>query len=139
MIAICLHNKDNKASGSYNTMPRLDSDSRNQIIGMLNAGISQREVARRFAVNVSTVLRLNRKFIVTGSIKDCPRSGQPRVTTRPKDNLICLLTLGTGTEQQYQPLQQLFVGITDAFTPELFNIDLKSVVLFVVGLIKVKF
>ena len=106
MIAIRLHNKDNKTSGSFNSMPRLDPDSRNQIIGMLNAGISQREVARRFAVNVSTVSRLNRKFIVTGSTKDRPRSGQPRLTTRRL---------------------------------ELFNVDLKSVVLFAVGLIKVKF
>ena len=85
---MCLHNKDNKAKGSFNAMLRLDSDSRNQIIGMLNAGISQLEVARLFAVNLSTVSRLNRKFIVTGSIKDCPRSGQPRVTTRRQDNLI---------------------------------------------------
>ena len=90
MIATRLHNKDNKSSDSFNAMPRLDSDSRNQIIGMLNAGISQREVARCFAVNVSTVLQLNRKFIVTGSIKDRPRSGQPRVITRRQDNLICL-------------------------------------------------
>ena len=90
MIAIRLHNKDNKTSGSFNAMPRLDPDSRNQIIGMLNAGISQREVARRFAVSVSTVSRLNRKFIVTGSTKDRPRSGQPRVTTQRQDNLIRL-------------------------------------------------
>ena len=96
-----MHNKDNKANGSFNAMPRLDSDSRNQIIGMLNAGISQREVARRFAVNVSTVSRLSRKFIVTGSIKDRPRSGQPRVTTRRQDNLICLRHLRDDTEQQY--------------------------------------
>ena len=90
MIAIRLHNKDNKTSGSFNAMLRLDPDSRNQIIGMLNAGICQREVARRFAVNVSTFMRLNRKFIVTGSTKDRPRSGQPRVTTRRQDNLIRL-------------------------------------------------
>ena len=62
-------------------MPRLDSDSRNQIIGMLNAGLSQREVAGRFGVNVSTVSRLNSRFLVTGSTKDRPRSGQPLVTT----------------------------------------------------------
>ena len=61
-------------------MPRLDSDFKNQIIGMLNAGVSQREVARRFAVNVSTVLRLKRSFVVTGSTKDRPMSDQPSVT-----------------------------------------------------------
>ena len=71
-------------------MRRLDSDSRNQIIGMLNAGISQRKVARRFAVNVSAVLQLNRKFVVTGSTKDCPRSGQSHLTIRRPDNLIRL-------------------------------------------------
>ena len=52
MNNIRLQNKDNKTSGSFSAMPRLDPDSRNQIIGMLNAGISQREVARHFAVNV---------------------------------------------------------------------------------------
>ena len=71
-------------------MPRLDSDFRNQINGMLHAGISQREVAGRFAFNVSTVSRLNRKFVATGSTKDSPRSGQPRVTTRRQYNFIRL-------------------------------------------------
>ena len=77
MIAIRLHNKDNKTSESFNAIPRLDSDSRIQTIGMLNAGKSQCEVVRYFAVNVSTVSRLNRKFVVTGSTKDRHKSGQP--------------------------------------------------------------
>ena len=89
MIALRFHNKDKKA-GSSNAMPRLDPDSGNQIIGMLNAGISQRDVGRRFAVNVSTVSRLNRKFIVTDSTKYRPRSGHRRVTIRRQNNLIRL-------------------------------------------------
>ncbi len=69
-------------------MPRLDSDSRNQIIGMLQSGISQRDAARRFNVHVSTISRLNQRFLVTGSTKDRPRPGQPRVTTQRQDVFI---------------------------------------------------
>ena len=60
---------------------------------MLIAGLSQREVAGSFAINVSTVSRLNSRFLVTGSTKDRPTSGQPSLTTRRQDNFIRLRQL----------------------------------------------
>ena len=75
-------------------MLRLGSDSRNQITGMLNAGLSQREVAGRFGVNISTISRLNSRFLVTGSTKDGPMSGRPLVTSRRQDYIIFTSTEG---------------------------------------------
>ena len=65
-------------------MPRLNPDSRGQIIGLLQANVSQRRLARQFNVSQSTISRLSRKFAVTGSTKDRPS----RVTTRRQDNFI---------------------------------------------------
>ena len=69
-------------------MPRLNPDSRGQIIGLLQANVSQRRLARQFNVSQSTISRLSRKFAVTGSTKDRPRPGAPLVTTRRQDNFI---------------------------------------------------
>lgn len=69
-------------------MPRLRQDLRNQIVGLLQAGTSQRECARRFHVHQSTIFRLHQRFVATGSVADRPRPGQPRVTTRRQDNFI---------------------------------------------------
>lgn len=69
-------------------MPRLRQDLRNQIVGLLQAGTSQRECARRFHVHQSTISRLHQRFVATGSVADRPRPGQPRVTTRRQDNFI---------------------------------------------------
>lgn len=76
--------------GSFIIMPRLNSDSRNQVNGMFRTGISQCEVATSFNVYVSTISRFNMRFIVTDSTKDRPRTGQPFVTTRCQDNFIGL-------------------------------------------------
>ena len=70
-------------------MPRLNSDSRGQIIGLLQANVSQRQLARQFNVSQSTISRLRQRYALTGSTKDRPRPGAPRVTTRRQDNVIC--------------------------------------------------
>ena len=57
----------------------------NQIVGLLQAGTSERECARRFNVNQSTISRLQQRFLATGSVADRPRSGQFRVTMRRQD------------------------------------------------------
>ena len=69
-------------------MPRLDSATRNIIIGQLQAGISQSEVARTVNVNQSTISRLWSRFQQTGTTNDRPRSGRPRITTRRQDRYI---------------------------------------------------
>ena len=69
-------------------MPRLSEQQRYAILGLVEAGLSQRVIAGRFNVHQSTITRLLRKYRATGSVKDRPRSGQPRVTTRRQDIFI---------------------------------------------------
>ena len=52
------------------------------------AGIQHNVIARRFNVHKSTITRLYQSYRTTGSVKDRPRSGQPRVTTRRQDVFI---------------------------------------------------
>lgn len=69
-------------------MPRLNNDNRNRILGLLEAGISQSEVARRYNVARSTISRLVERVRLTGTVSDRPRTGQPRVTSQRQDNYI---------------------------------------------------
>ena len=65
-------------------MPRLTEEQRNQAVGMLiNTSVSN--VARFFNTSRKTIRQLNNRFITTGSVKDRPRSGQPRKTTPAVD------------------------------------------------------
>ena len=57
---------------------------------MLAAGVSQSRVARRFGVTQSTISRLRTRYQTTGSTRDRPRRGQPRVTTAAQDRRIRL-------------------------------------------------
>ena len=62
-------------------------------ISMLLNGITQNEVARRLNVTKSTISRLRRRLANTTSVKDRPRSGRPRTTTRRQDQQIRLTHL----------------------------------------------
>ena len=66
-------------------MPRLSENERNIALGMLMAGSTKRNIAATFGCSVSTVTRLEQRVNHTGSVKDRPRPGQPRVTTRRQD------------------------------------------------------
>lgn len=74
-------------------MVRLTEVQRGQAIHMLMQGQRQIQVARHFAVNVSTIERLVRRLRETGRLADRPRSGRPRVTSRRQDRYICLTHL----------------------------------------------
>jgi hypothetical protein len=69
-------------------MPRLDPATRNIVIGRLQAGQSQNEVARTVNVDQSTIFRLWNRFQQAGSSNDRPRSGRLRKTTPGKDRYI---------------------------------------------------
>lgn len=71
-------------------MPRLNNADRQRILGLIDAGISHNEIARRYHVHRSTISRLIHRVRVTGSVSDRPRSGQPRVTSRRQDRFIRL-------------------------------------------------
>ena len=66
-------------------MPRLSDAERGRALGMLEAGRTQAEVSRLFRCTKRMIRNLQRRFFETGSWKDRPRSGQPRVTTIRQD------------------------------------------------------
>ena len=75
--------------------PSLSPNDRTMAVGMLEAGQSARDVARRFGVSHSTILRLNERFQTTRSVKDMPGSGRPKKTTLAQDRYLRNLTLRT--------------------------------------------
>ena len=66
-------------------MPRLSSQDRGIAVGLLQAHVSAREVARRLGCSHVTVLRLLERHQETNSVADRPRAGRPRVTTHIQD------------------------------------------------------
>ena len=72
-------------------MPRLSEHGRSEAIGMLRAGMSYSAVARHFNCHRSTITRLERRLLLTGSVKDRPRPGQRPVTTRRQDGNMRML------------------------------------------------
>ena len=71
-----------------NVIPR-GFEQREKAIGMLTAGMSAREVARRFQRHESTKSRQLNRYQQTWNVADRPRSGRPRKTTPQED---CFLT-----------------------------------------------
>ena len=69
-------------------MPRLNNETRNRILGLLEAGISQMGVMRRFNVARSNISCLAQSVRQTGTFADRPRPGQARVMSQRQDNYI---------------------------------------------------
>ena len=63
------------------------------LIGQLQAGVPQNQVAALFGVSPSTLFKLKAKFHITGDVKNRPRSGCPKKTTPQEDRLITLSAL----------------------------------------------
>ena len=74
-------------------MPCLSEKERLRAIGMLETGMPQNVVARRFGVHRNTIQSLWRHYQQNGNIRDRPCSGRPRVTSRRQDNNIPLVHL----------------------------------------------
>jgi len=53
-------------------------------------GATTQHVASAFYCNVSTVMRLAQRVQVTGRVKDRRQPRQPRVTTRRRDQRVCV-------------------------------------------------
>ena len=71
-------------------MARLRQNQRQASLRMLLGGQNQSAVARHFGVHKTTVSRLYRRLILTGTTNDRPRSGRPRVTAPRQDRFIRL-------------------------------------------------
>ena len=69
-------------------MPRIPENLRERALGMLGAGCTTAEVAAPVGASVQSIRSLRRRFAQTGSTRDLPRSGRPRVTSRAQDRYI---------------------------------------------------
>ena len=75
----------NSRTSKDTTTPRLSNKYRLFAIGMIEDGLSVREVARRMRCSASTISRLVQRNQETGSVRDRPRPGRQRVTTPAQD------------------------------------------------------
>ena len=74
-------------------MPVLSTEDRGRAIGYLESGRTVRTVAELFHVSTAIISKLYRRYRQTGSVKDRPRSGRPKVTTLVEDRRIRALAL----------------------------------------------
>ena len=58
---------------------------RGQIVGQIRLGLRQSDVAETFNITQGAVSKICAKFRNSGHVKNFPRSGRPRVTTRRED------------------------------------------------------
>ena len=72
------------------TMPRLSDVNPERAIGRLQAWESATDVATAFGVSLSTICRLRTRFQATGSTRDAPSTGRPRVTSARQDRALLL-------------------------------------------------
>ena len=64
-----------------NKIPQLSKEEREMAFGMLQVGIGQREVLKRFGCSHKTIFQLLQCFNAINSTSDRPRNGRPQVTT----------------------------------------------------------
>jgi len=69
-------------------MPKIPENLSERALGMLVAGCKTAEVAACVGASVQSIRSLRRWFAQTGSTRDLPRSGRPRVTSRAQDRYI---------------------------------------------------
>lgn len=74
----------------YRKLSNLD---RARALGQLQMGRSSREVARVFNTSRQSIGRIRQRYAATGDVKDLPRSGRPRVTSRAEDRHITNVVL----------------------------------------------
>ena len=74
-------------------MPRLSPGQRHYALGLVRAGLSYSEVARRMECAQSTIRRLIEREEETGSVNDRPRAWGQCVTTPEQDRHIRLVHL----------------------------------------------
>lgn len=71
-------------------MPRLSENGRHRALGLLEGGLSIRQVARRMGCSPPTIMNLRRRFNETQSVRDRARPGRERVTTEAEDRYIVM-------------------------------------------------
>ena len=82
-----------KASKTFHKnkpMERLSNVDRHRALGMVEGGLSYRQVAERMGCSLTMIARLVDRHNATGSVDDRQRPGRERVTTRQQDRYIVL-------------------------------------------------
>ena len=82
-----------KASKTFHKnkpMGRLSNVDGHRAHGMVECGLSYRQVAERMGCSHTTIARLVQRHNATGSVDDRQRPGRERVTTRQQDRYIVL-------------------------------------------------
>ena len=108
----CLHCITEQTVEADN-MPRLTEQQRHNAIGRLQGGQTQLQVANALRVSRQTISNLWRRYNGTGTVRDRPRSGRPRVTTHAQDRFIRLrhlrdrFTTATSTSTQIPGLRRI--------------------------------
>lgn len=72
---------------------QLSTEDRGRALGLIEAGFSLRDVARRLRVSPSVICRLRERYQTTGTTANRPRSGRPRCTDRADDRFLVLSAL----------------------------------------------
>ena len=76
-------------------MPRskeLSMDIKGQIVGMANSGKTARQIGRELDIVDTTISYVLRRFRMTGSNENAPRSGRPSIlTNRDKTHLATIV------------------------------------------------
>ena len=68
------------------TAMKLTNFQRTLALGQIRADIRHRDVAQAFHVDVRTIRAIQVQYNQTNDVKDRPRSGCPKVTTRREEN-----------------------------------------------------
>ena len=63
-----------------------------RILGMLQAGATQRYAAAQFGITQSVVQRIWQRFLDTGSVEERPKSGRPRKMSAVDDRYIVTMS-----------------------------------------------
>ena len=75
------YSEENEVVASMGRRPEISINDRNIALGLLEAGTCVADVARSFEGKESTICCLLACFRQSGSEKDKPRSGRPRIMT----------------------------------------------------------
>ncbi|GFV56894.1 transposable element Tcb2 transposase [Trichonephila clavipes] len=92
-----------------------DSEAR-RVVGRLEGGQTQAEVARAIGVSQSVISRIWNRFLETGSAGRRPRQGRRRVTTHNEDRYL-VLTARRHQNMNATLLQEHFRSATGATVP----------------------
>lgn len=71
-------------------MPRLSANQRHRALGLLEGGVSIRQVAQRMGCTAPTIANLRRRYQETDTVNDRPRPGRQRVTSAADNRQIVL-------------------------------------------------